>query len=121
MTDTNTETKSRRPADSIARDARTVELLGERDYNRHELDDVLGTTWRVTYGALTRLRTQGLVELKRTGTRTPVWGLTKAGVKHFKSLASEEAKPEDAPVMDSGLVEVTEAPVADEGFQTIPA
>lgn len=104
-TETETETKSRRPEASVARDAQVVKLLSERDINRHELDDLLGTTWRVTYGALTRLRTRGLVALKRTGTRTPVWGLTDAG---RESVGLEPAPAE---------VEVTE----ESGFVTVPA
>lgn len=92
---TDVETSNHRPRATVQRDLTVMKLLKERPHNRHELDAALGTGWRVTYGALCRLRHKELVALQRTGTRTPVWVLTEAGLEWYTGAAPtvEEGRP----------------------------
>lgn len=82
----------------MERDERVVRLLAERPRTKDEVTAVLGTTWKVAYNSLTRLRRQGLVALHPTGTPTPVWRLTDAG---YESVSGQEI-PSSSPTPEVG-------------------
>jgi hypothetical protein len=76
----------RRPAAVVGRDDGVARYLANGQVTMAKMVEDLGHEPNLVYNSVSRLRRAGFVEKVRVGGRTPVWGLTPAGVTYVQGL-----------------------------------